>query len=125
MIAFFGRHMSRVEFDERLDRCRNVIWSVSEQALASNIDVVLDFGFWKREERTRIRKLIETAGAHHKLYYLRCTPEIAKMRLRERNKDLSTQYFEITDEMFELFQTQFEKPSIDEGLNLIEIDTTL
>jgi predicted kinase len=122
MLTLYKQPMSREEFDDRLDRCCGMIWSVAKQVLSANIDVILDFGFWKREQRLQFRKLTETASVLHNLYYMRCSPTVAQTRVRERNKDLPAAHFEITDEMFETFLPKFEPPTAEEGLNMIIID---
>ena len=52
MIALHGHHMPREVFDERLARIKDLLWNMARRLLELGVNVVLDFGFWKRTDRS-------------------------------------------------------------------------
>ena len=115
MIRLFGHHMQREIFDSRLYACKDLIYDLCKRMTDLDIDVVLDFGFWSRAERDAARRRIEASGAACALYFFDVSDEILKARLKERNARRPSDAFEITDEMFELFNGGFEPPEGDEA----------
>lgn len=114
MISLYGHHMSRNDFEDRLVRCKTLIWEISKNLLALEIDVILDFGFWKREERTRYRDLAYQENADCKLYFLEGEFDQLRQRVKSRNAMLLPGQFEITDKMFEEFVPVFQPPAEEE-----------
>jgi predicted kinase len=117
MIHFFGSDLPRVEFDKRLEQCKEMIYRICEKILSSGRDVVLDFGFWKRAERDYIRKRF---NAHKiNLIYFNFSDEEIKRRIEKRNNELPEYAYDITEAMFEQFSSWFEPPSEEEKPILI------
>ena len=56
MLSLFGEIKDRNEFKESLKKCKEVIFDLSKKLLDKDIDVVLDFGFWTKNERNSISK---------------------------------------------------------------------
>ena len=122
MIRLFGHHMQREIFDSRLETCKSIIYDLCKRMTDLDVDVILDFGFWSRSERDAVRQRIEASGAVCALYFFDVPDEILKTRLKERNARRPSDAFEITDEMFELFNGGFERPGADEdcvGIDLL------
>ena len=75
MIALHGHHMPREVFDERLAAIKDLLWDVARRLLALGINVVLDFGFWKRAERldfkVRAEEEIGRASCRERLVWCR------------------------------------------------------
>ena len=69
MLHFYGEPAEREVFEQSLGRCKEMIYRLSERLLARGQDVVLDFGFWKREERDRVRARFEALGHEVALVY--------------------------------------------------------
>jgi predicted kinase len=101
-----------------LSRLRNPIeaiqWDVAKRALFLGVDVVLEFGFWSRQERTFFRKEAEALGAKVELRYLEVSRDELWARLARRNADLKPGLFEVTEEQLDLFSSWFEPPAPDE-----------
>jgi hypothetical protein len=57
-----------------LDRLRSPVeaiqWEMAKRLLALGIDVVLEWGFWSKQERNFYRQQAEALGAEVKLHYL-------------------------------------------------------
>ena len=57
------------------------------------IDVILDFGFWRRSARDRPRTLAAAAGADVVLYQVVCDEPFARQRCEARNVALGGSFF--------------------------------
>ena len=57
-----------------LDRLRSPVesvqWDLAKRALALNVNVILEWGFWSKDERTYYRTEAEALGAQVELHYL-------------------------------------------------------
>ncbi len=119
MIKLYGHHMSRELFDERLKLCTKLILDLSDTLTAQQLDVVLDFGFWKKAARAYATNLLKTHNIPFKFYYFDVPQEELWRRLELRNKNLLEGTFKITQDMLIMFSKQFEEPSTDEGFKII------
>jgi predicted kinase len=78
------------------------------------LDVILEFGFWSREERTRFRSEAESLGAQVRLVSLELPLEELWTRLERRNATLPEGCFHVSREQLEAWWTLFEPPAPDE-----------
>ena len=121
MIDLYGHHMPREVFDERLAAIKDLLWDVARRLLTLGVNVVLDFGFWKREERLKFKNRTEEVGATPTLYFFDLLLAELQRRLAARNETLDEGTFEITPEMLETFSSWFEPPTETEGFDLIRV----
>ena len=91
------------------------IWSVARRLIELEIDVVLDFSFYTREERARFRQLAHEVGARFRMIHLEASPELLLERLARRNRALPPGTFSITPEQFAVLEASFEPPGADEA----------
>jgi predicted kinase len=92
----------------RTQRCEQQIWSVARQALGHDTDVVLELGFFTREQRTRIRDLAVAAGFAVELHVLDVPRELRRQRVRARNRGSATLTVEVDDAMFDWAEGYYE-----------------
>ena len=95
-------------------------WRIHEQVeeiwlrcLELGLDVVLDFGFWTRQERDATRAKIIALGAESRLYRLTCPEDVAWRRIEKRNANLQGSLL-IVRNTFEMFKERFEPLDPDE-----------
>jgi predicted kinase len=95
-------------------------WRIHEQVeeiwfrcLELGLDVVLDFGFWTRQERDATRAKIVALGAEARLYRLTCSEDEAWQRIERRNANLQGSLL-IVRNTFEVFKALFEPLDPDE-----------
>jgi predicted kinase len=93
----------------------NGIWP---QIVQAGVDVVLDFGFWRRAFRDDIRGRANLVGAETRLYWLQCPDDIALARCLKRNG--SPGAFLITAQDFHALKAKFEPPASDEVYKTID-----
>jgi GrpB-like predicted nucleotidyltransferase (UPF0157 family)/predicted kinase len=61
------------------------VWDLAAALLARGVDVILDFGFWKKAERDDLRARASALGARSELHYLHAPLEVLQARLAARN----------------------------------------
>jgi predicted kinase len=100
---------------EELDRLRSPVesvqWAVAKRVLALGVDVVLEWGFWSRDERMYHRSQAEALGARVELRYLEVGRDELWVRLAKRNANLLPRTFFVTEEQLDLWRSWFEPPS--------------
>ena len=85
------------------------------QLVGNGIDVILDEGFWAKEERALMRRRIEEIGAEAVLYYLDTPIETIRERVARRSADPPNDSFRISDELLDSYLPYWQPPSEDEG----------
>jgi len=122
MQTLFASDMTSLDYDwmmERVQRCYEQIWSVGEQILKIDGNVVLDLGFTTREQRAVFVSRGLELGVQAEVHYLDAPPDIRRQRVKIRNqeKDPSVYAFEVTDAMLDFMDPRFEIPDQDELKN--------
>jgi predicted kinase len=101
-----------------LDRLRAPVeavqWSVAKRVLKLRINVVLENGFWSREERARYRSEAEAFGARVELIYLKVDRDELWARLSKRNDNLPAGTFVVREDQLDLWLSWFEPPTAEE-----------
>ncbi len=92
----------------RTVRCEQQILNVATQALALGTDVVLELGFFTREQRTRVRELVAAAGFAVETHVLEVPREVRRERVRRRNQGSATLTVEVDDAMFDWAEGYYE-----------------
>jgi len=98
-----------------LDRLRtpveSVQWEVAKRVLTLGVDVVLEWGFWGRDERAYYRTQAAALGAQVELHYLAVPRDELWARLAKRNAHLPPGTFLVTEEQLDLWASWFEPPT--------------
>jgi predicted kinase len=101
-----------------LDRLRSPVesiqWDIAKRTLVLGINVVLEFGFWSREERQYFRTEAESLGSRVELHYLDVDLNELQRRLSKRNSNLPLGTFKVKREDLVLWAKSFEPPTEDE-----------
>jgi len=119
MQTLFSEDMVSLDYGwmiERVNRCCEQIWEVSEQILALEGSVLLDLGFTTRAQRNLFADRAKALGITAEIHYLDVPKDIRKKRIEKRNtdKDPAVYAFEVTDMMFDFMEPKFEAPSQEE-----------
>lgn len=119
MQTLFSKDMGTLDFTwmmERVNRCSDQIWQVSEQILAIDGNVILDLGFTTKEQRDVFTNRAKELGINAEVHYLDATKETRKQRVDQRNieKDPAVFSFEVTNMMFDFMEPRFEIPDREE-----------
>jgi len=119
MQTLFSEDMDSLDYTwmiERVNRCYEQIWQVSEQILANNGNVILDLGFTTKAQRDVFSNRAKEMNVDSEIHYLDAPKDTRKQRIAKRNleKDPAVFAFEVTDVMFNFMETKFEAPDQDE-----------
>jgi predicted kinase len=106
LFKLFGREFPSDQYGDFEKKTKEKLLDEVSLLLEDKRSVSLDWGFWKKNERNRVRSLLEGRAEVKLLYFKRDTAELAD---RVANRDLSTNH-EIGPQMLEDFTTQFEQP---------------
>ncbi|CAA9332319.1 MAG: hypothetical protein AVDCRST_MAG48-3196 [uncultured Friedmanniella sp.] len=96
--------------DGKRDVLEGRLVSVALQALAVGVDVVLDFGFWGRDERSALRALAAATGADARVVYLPVDRATQHARVARRWADTPGATFAMTEEEVDGSRRVFEEP---------------
>lgn len=112
-VRLFGQDATDPEHDTRHSLIEALQWEVAERALVLGIDVILDFGFWTREEREDFRSRARRLGASSEVHFVDVPSDELLRRLASRNRQPGLA-FQIPEEMMESWIASFQKPDQDE-----------
>lgn len=114
MQKLYGNDPPKEQFASYAKRVSEVMEGVWERCLQIGVDVVLDYGFWSRSERDRVRSVVADIGADYRLYYLACSDGEAWRRIEARNLTLDSSLY-IARNTFDVLKARFEPLSHDES----------
>jgi predicted kinase len=83
---------------EKRDILEGRLLSIALRALQLHTNVVLDFGFWGRDERSSLRWIAKQLGAKSQVIYLPIDPDTQRERIRSRYNEMPDQTWPMTDE---------------------------
>lgn len=113
MAILFGDDPPENHFAEYAQRVSIVMEAMWTRCITLNTNVVLDFGFWSRRERDRVRSMVAEIGGKPVLYHVSCADDIAWRRVEKRNERLEGTLY-IAPNTFQLLRARFEPLDADE-----------
>ncbi len=120
MVRLFGNTPPKDKFEEYDNRMASLATDMALKCLKSGISVIIDEGFWVKEQRDEIREKVKNAGAIPKFYYLEVPFAIMKARTLKRSENPPVDSFTIDEESFNHYWKFFQPPDKDEEFTLIE-----
>ena len=113
-VALFGQDAEEPEHDARHSLIEAMLWNIASRALELGTNVILDFGFWAREEREEYRLRAKRLGASSEVHFLDVPAEELLRRLAVRNSQPSQESFHISEESMKPWIAFFQKPTPEE-----------
>ena len=113
-LRLFGQDAEEPEHNARHGLIESLLWEVASRALVLETNVILDFGFWARDEREDYRLRAKQLGASSEVHFLDVPGDELLRRLARRNSLLSPTAFHISEEMMKPWIASFQKPTPDE-----------
>ncbi len=110
-----------MEHARRLYACRELIWDVAAELLRRHSDVILDDGFFLRNDREQHIARAHQLGAAATLHFIDTPLDTLIARLAARNRAPGAFHFDIAPEEIATFKAFFQPPSPDEGADLIVV----
>jgi predicted kinase len=114
MVRLYGDDPPQEMYADYFKRVYDLIGALWLRCVALGNDVVLDFGFWSRAERDRMRAAVAAAGAECTLYDVRCPEAEAWARIERRNAEPGPRLF-IARNTFDVLKARFEPLEDDEA----------
>ena len=108
MVALYSSNAPAEDFEQLEERIKGLIWKLTERALQLGIDVILDFGFWKRGDRDQARERGRRLNVSLKLYDVQCPEEDITARVLKRTEQMPEGALYIDENAIEEFKRRFE-----------------
>lgn len=125
LMTAFGKYSIAVagheEHTRRVLACRELIWLAASELLRRSVDVILDDGFFLRENRAQYIGRGQAAGAQVKIHFIDTPLDIVRPRLEARNARLPFYNFHIDPRTLTAFAALFQVPSPEEGAEVIVV----
>jgi len=115
-VNLFGHDISDPEHDKRHYLIEDMLWQIAARALALRTNIILDFGFWAKEERDDYRARARKIGARSEIVFMDVEKEELMKRVRLRNQNLTNTIHYIPEELMISSFRIFQKPDKDEQL---------
>ena len=103
---------SKERADQR-DRIEGKLVEIGMRAAQLGIDVVFDFGFWGKDERSALRWIAHSLGVRAQVVYLPIDFQEQRRRISVRYETDRSQ-FEMSDTELQQWQVQFQAPDQEE-----------
>jgi predicted kinase len=118
--------MQDVHDRAEMDRLRNSVealqWTVAQSLLRQGVDVVLENGFWGREERLDYCAGGQALGARVLLHLLELPRDELVRRVAARNRVTTARSLQITEAEIDHWLPRFERPDAQELAAYDEVD---
>lgn len=102
-----------------LDRLRDPVeilqWKTAKKMLTLGASVILENGFWSKEERIKFQSEAKALGANVELHYLNVSKEELWRRLKIRNSESSSDSFHVTKQEHETWLSWYTPPDKEEA----------
>ena len=115
-VNLFGHDINDPEHDKRHNLIENMLWQIAARALSLGTNIILDFGFWAKEEREDFRSRAKRIGARSEIVYMDIDEEELIKRVKIRNENLTNTIHYIPEEMMRSWIQFFQKPDSNELL---------
>ena len=113
-VRLFGQDAAEPEHNARHDLIEAMLWEVAARVLVLGTSVILDFGFWAREEREDFRGRAQQLGAGSEIHFLDVPAAELMQRLAVRNAQQPAGTFQISEAMMAPWLAFFQPPAPDE-----------
>ncbi len=125
LITAYGKYPVGIDgHDEHLRRvhaCRDLIWEVAAEFLHRGFDVILDDGFFLRDDRMHHIERASAIGVPTSIHYINVDDDELRARVEARNRQPGDKHFEITAKALDVYIAFFQPPSTDEGAELVVV----
>jgi predicted kinase len=109
------------ELDRLREPVEGVIWDLTKKLLTFNVDIILENGFWSKEERLEFLHGAKQVDPQVRviLHYLDLSIEDLWQRIQKRNSELPEDCFHITRKELDQWMGWFTPPN-EEEFNLYD-----
>lgn len=105
MKTLFGRNDPATR--DVLEGC---LIGIGLRTLQLHTNVILDFGFWSKDERSSLRWIARQIGANSQVIYLPIDPEMQRKRIQNRFTEAPDQTWSMSEEELTQWRAFFHEP---------------
>ena len=109
-VNLFGHDIYDPDHDRRHSLIEDMLWQIAARALTLGTNIILDFGFWAREEREDYRARAKKLGAGSAIIFMDVNAEELLRRVRVRNENLNNTTHYIPEDMMRRWIQFFQVP---------------
>lgn len=112
MLSLFGQHCGEMH-DTYADRCQKYLLNKAVTLAENGINVALDWGFWKKEDRARVRHFFAEKGIETQFLYIDISDATWRARINQRNLAVQrgeTRAYYVDENLAAKFLSRFETP---------------
>jgi len=113
-VNLFGHDVHDPEHDKRHGLIEDMLWQIATRALSLGTNIILDFGFWAKEEREFFRSCAKKIGARSEIVFMDVDEEELLRRVRIRNENLTNSTHYIPEELMMSWIRFFQTPDKNE-----------
>ena len=117
MLSLFDQCCGPELHQEYERRIKKYLFGKSFETLEKGLDVVLDWGFWTKEERNATKEFYKAQGIECELHYVEVSDEKWEQQLNKRNNQIlnnEAKAYLLTLERALEFASMFRKPDYKE-----------
>ena len=115
-VNLFGHDVADPEHDKRHYLIEDMLWQITARAFSLGTNIILDFGFWAKEERDDYRTRAQKLGARSEIIFMDVEENELLRRVRQRNENLTNLIQYIPEELMHSSFRIFQKPDAEERL---------
>ena len=111
-LALFGQDAGEMH-DIYTERTKDYLFRKSLEIISAGTNVVLDWGFWTRNERIHAGNFYDSRNIDHEFHYIDISPEEWKKRIQKRNLSVlehKTDAYYVDESLAQKFEKIFELP---------------
>jgi predicted kinase len=112
-LKLFGQDAGSKYHDKFHSTIESIMWDHASRVLQLGVDVILDFGFWAKEERDNFRRRAKKLGVNFKIHYMDVPIKELYKRLEKRNKKTEGSFI-IPKEYMDIYVGIFQPPTPEE-----------
>ncbi|MBE6836896.1 MAG: ATP-binding protein [Ruminococcus sp.] len=111
-LCIFGQDAGE-NHDLYVERIENYLYQKSLELVKSGVNVILDWGFWQKDERNFARDFYRKNAVDFEFHYIQISDEEWKSRLEKRNGEVlsgKTNAYYVDEGLAKKVEDLFEKP---------------
>ena len=112
MLAVLGQYAGD-KHDEYVARIKGYLYQKTLEIINNGLDVILDWGFWTKEERAYARKFFDSNGITNELHFIDVDDGEWRRRIENRNQEVLAHNcgaYYVDEGLSEKFNAIYEKP---------------
>ncbi len=117
MLTVYGREIPCSEHKNYIEKVKKSLFSMGHQILKRGLPIIIDFGFWTKEERVAVRNEFDRYPLE--ILVLDVDEELLYERVANRNKAGRDIEYHMSKETHKVLNQRFEMPCNEEACRFV------